>query len=373
MHEWGTFTSLQDEGGNALTGLNSDDEVLPDFTHDLSPNLIARPALVASKIAGPCHPDVTMRLETPVIYFHPQGGAWKQPVDVHVDFLGGWLTQFYPAADHPAAFGAYARITAQTDGWLAWKGLALGGAGEGPATDARVWNAPRAVDAAAVTTPEGEHEKFLFYRGVGNLDSPLRVTRGPDGMLQLKTQFGFASSEPMPIHAVWLAEFREHGECAFRALGPMAGSEHPVATQGSFADRDFAVWNSGLLRSAMQAALVKEGLYADEAAAVLNTWELSYFKSGGMRLFFLVPRAWTDHYLPLKISGTTDITRVMVGRIELVSPGQRETLARLGVTPTQEDYAALGRFKSALLLDEEKKRPTRNLEVFISAMGLTQF
>ena len=33
-------------------------------------------------------------------------------------------------------------------------------------------------------------------------------------------------------------------------------------------------------------ALVAEGLYTDEARALLNTWELSYFKSTGLRVFF---------------------------------------------------------------------------------------
>jgi hypothetical protein len=31
VHEWGTFTSLQDERGDALAGINIDDEPLPDF------------------------------------------------------------------------------------------------------------------------------------------------------------------------------------------------------------------------------------------------------------------------------------------------------------------------------------------------------
>ena len=29
VHEWGTFTSLQDESGNAIGGINADDEPVP--------------------------------------------------------------------------------------------------------------------------------------------------------------------------------------------------------------------------------------------------------------------------------------------------------------------------------------------------------
>src|SRR5437870_1291138 len=34
VHEWGTFTSLQDENGRSIGGLNVDDEPLPKFVHD---------------------------------------------------------------------------------------------------------------------------------------------------------------------------------------------------------------------------------------------------------------------------------------------------------------------------------------------------
>ena len=34
VHEWGTFTSLQDEEGRCLGGINSDDEPVPDFVMD---------------------------------------------------------------------------------------------------------------------------------------------------------------------------------------------------------------------------------------------------------------------------------------------------------------------------------------------------
>jgi hypothetical protein len=40
-----------------------------------------------------------MRLETPVIYFHPSAGTpLPRRLDVDVAFRGGWLTEFYPEA-----------------------------------------------------------------------------------------------------------------------------------------------------------------------------------------------------------------------------------------------------------------------------------
>src|SRR6266850_841765 len=69
VHEWGTFTSFQDETGLAFTGINAEDEPLPDFCHKIQwSTAIDR---FPSKAASRGHPDITMRLETPVIYFHP--------------------------------------------------------------------------------------------------------------------------------------------------------------------------------------------------------------------------------------------------------------------------------------------------------------
>jgi hypothetical protein len=79
----------------------------------------------------------------------------------------------------------------------------------------------------------------------------------------------------------------------------------------------------------MHEALTADGLFADEANGLLNTWEVSYFRSHGTRLFFMVPRAWTDYVLPLKVSVNADIERVMIGRLELISPRQRACLKRI--------------------------------------------
>ena len=74
VHEWGTFTSFQDANGATIAGINVDDEPVPWFVHRLG---VAEPFGVASLPAAwsqgapRCHADVTMRLETPVLYFYP--------------------------------------------------------------------------------------------------------------------------------------------------------------------------------------------------------------------------------------------------------------------------------------------------------------
>jgi hypothetical protein len=411
IHEWGTFTALQDESGQALSGINTDDEPVPKFVHGI--NYAIQPHDAVPQVGGKglafCHPDVTMRLETPVIYFHPPPGAADgQDAEVKVQFRGGWLTEFYPNAvsDAPGQTNGvfqFVPLRSDTVGNLAWDHLQIGGDWPLTNTTAHVWTSPRDVQAAQVHAADGESEKFLFYRGVGHMDAPLNVSYTDDGSeLLFRSQLeNLPTDRPQEIHAMWLVDIRADGRIAFRSLGPITlthdSGEHLFRTTASFAKTEYGSANFLKLRDSLKAALVSEGLFDDEAQALLKTWEVSYFKSPGMRVFFLCPRAWTDYYLPLQISLPAQINRVMVGRIELVTPEQRGKLQKLAAfspgviqeqglqwlarwhasldhaPETYQTYLDLGRFRNALVLDEERKWPTPGLANFMATYHLQPF
>ncbi len=412
VHEWGTFTALQDERGIAIGGINSDDEPVPDFVHGVGKEFLLGPGLerrilledvpLSRKGVPLCHPDVRMRLETPVLYFHPPA-RWNEPfqIDVEVGFRGGWLTEYYPDAVAAApgidetrrVFGS---LTPQAVGTLSWNDLTVGVTDtEGPQTSSHIWLAPRAVNAAMVQSRSGESEKYLFYRGVGNLGTPLKVVRLANQTLGIYSSFphipAVASHE---IKAAWLVDIR--GEtAAFRGLPPLTATAEPkllTTTSGRFRQEEYTPGNLVRLRQSMHQALVTDGLFPDEAAAMLNTWEDSYFRSSGLRLFFLVPQAWTDLVLPLKLSIPADVTRTMVGRIEIVTPEQRKTLQRISNlerpewTPrtltsfllaraphNRQALVDVGRFRHALLLDEARRRPTEALRAFMAKYGVQAY
>jgi len=403
VHEWGTFTSLQDERGRALGGINNEDEPLPKFAHDIDHLLVLRKNQLPPYFyqgAPQSLPAIVMRLETPVIYFYPPAES-KLPLtlDVNVAFRGGWLTQYYPDAEVQAP-GAFKELTPATVGRLSWRGLKVGVSGSGPKTSEHVWTAPRAVRAAPVMTHDGECEKFLFYRGVGNVDAPFRVVRDETGgrlSLFAQLQSWPLAEPPVTVRHLWLASFRDDGSAAFRRLAAVtAGNDAKelLSTAAAFRDAEYGRSNLDALRAEMRAALVAEGLFVDEANALLNTWELSYFKSAGLRLFFLMPRAWTDFRLPLEVSVPAEMKRVMVGRIELVTPEHRKLLRQLadGPAPSQAwghremvdgrpvlrgvmpaAYRDLGRFRNALLLDELQQRRSAALQMFAALNGLDNY
>lgn len=429
IHEWGTFTSLQDGGGRSIQGINTDDEPVPKFVHRLADFLITDPtdlAPVFYKGLPQQHRDVTMRLETPVLYFHPPAGA-KLPLslDVQVGFRGGWITEYYPNADvaSPSVqqdgfdFGP---IEPDAFGRIRWRGLKIGGQGAAPETDSRVWLAPRNVEAAMVQNPAGEAEHYLFYRGVGNIQAPLRVLRDDkSGELVIAETHDITASlkQELPLRAMWLAHIRPDGQVAYRSLGSMtvsvARDRVLKTTPGSFAEKDFSAENLAGLRAEMKKSLLADGLFADEAEAMLETWEAAYFHSPGLRLFFLLPQAWTDHVLPLDVSEPAKIVRTMVGRIELLTPRHGELLGKISDSPRSgldwvheqvgealtieqfsllaqgrlrmrdleklsvpADYQAyidLGRFRNAIILDRLENQPPRGLAEFADTYGLEYF
>jgi hypothetical protein len=380
IHEWGTFTSLQDEAGGAVGGINSDDEPLPAFVHNLQwrwslTDQNSQRANRFKKGYPQSHPDVTMRLETPVVYFHPLPGAATEKVDVSVEFLGGYLSQFYPKA---VSSKIENRIKSDTRSKLEWHDLQLGLDRPLPQTPSHVWTTPRNVDAATVTNLDHETEKFLFYRGVGHLNAPLRLVH-ETSTVEIHGQLdpSFPADGGMKISRLWFSEFHQDGHCAFRELQPITitpdGKPVLASTPLDFTGEAFTADHLAALKKSMREALVTDGLNGDEADALLNTWELSYFKSPGTRLFFLVPHAWTEHYLPLKTSLQVPISRVMVGRIDLVTPEHRKLLQQIASSPVVKKndaalwkaYDQLGRFRNALLINEMARHPNASLTAFM--------
>jgi hypothetical protein len=388
VHEWGTFTSLQDESGHAIGGINTDDEPVPPFVHRLDYFVLLRPSEIPGIFfqgAPSCHPDVTMRLETPVIYFHPPKSATGlQNASVRVTFRGGWLSEFYPDAGLtvPGLENGrfqFGRLLPNTESRLEWNNLKIGGDWPVTNTSAHVWTSPRAVQSASVQTTNGESEKFLFYRGVAHINAPLKISRAAhSGELLFQSQLeNLPVTQPLPVRFLWLVDIQPGGKIAFRTLAPVSlslnSNKYLAHTPADFAPGDYGSGNLEKLESALESALVAEGLFNDEAWALLNTWELSYFKSAGLRVFFLVPRAWTDFYLPLEISQPADIRRVMVGRIELVTPWQRNLLQEISCFSTNRikgDAAELytnfyGRWISGTVnrsSDQEMKRLNQEME-----------
>jgi hypothetical protein len=328
VHEWGTVTTRHTLDGaqeGRLNRITSAYEPLPGFVHHVDPGTTARRIPIQKGDIVDGRPDVTMRLETPVLYFHASPGDSIPPFDVSVDFRGGWLNEFYPKASADAHGWDGKQIDQRVVSTLTWRGVTLHDRVALPATPSHVWLAPRAVSARQLSVAD-ESEQYIFYRGLAHLEAALRTRF--DGselhMLGPRTAPWFASATA-PLGKLWLVDVRPNGVAAFRETDSLTltrgDTTHDIARFRDFAQSDYSTTALPALRAAMQAALVGRGLYADEARAMLETWSRSYFMEPGLRLFYIAPSEWVSYHLPLRISIPHDLTRVIVGRIELpVSP-----------------------------------------------------
>lgn len=369
VHEWGTDTVVVGSDGSLQRGLHHEEEDLPAFVYDR----IKEGSVLNS-------PSVEVKMETPVTYFYSDT---PRSVNVSVGFPAGVFTQWYPASmgfmphivgpvsgvpnlDHYAdpvldphfPFGM--PVCAQTygavaNGFLQWGSIDVLPRGEAPAlADAPLekftWSYARQVDANALrasNAPAGaEHEKFLFYRGLGAFELPVQVTAQAGGKVSLHNAYPEAIGRVVVINV-------QNGLGTFKVVeGGVAPGATVVADVPDPDGVDLDTLVDGLSRE-LTADLDATGLYHDEAVAMVSTWKRQWFRTPGVRLLYLIPQSWTDSSIPLKILPVPEQTvRVMMIRAEVILPEveQADVAAAKGLASAatqasaQAYFTALGRF-----------------------------
>ena len=312
-HEWGTFTSVADEDGNPVQWaplFGAPD--LPCFVAHFDTSHVTK-----WQISG------LVRMETPVLYFYSQRPL---TLSVHVDFPRGLITEWYPQASKvtpaaPAIVGPIYR-----NGSIEWDAVSLlpGENLDFPSTlGASRYYAARQTDSVPLRIGT-QQEKLIFYRGVGNFLPPLRPRYEADGTLEIRN----AGSEPIPLAILFQNHKGKIGYKAIRSIEDTIDSTAPTADLGQ-------------LRSELITALVGFGLYPKEASAMLETWRDSWFEEG-TRVLYIMPRRDVDSVLPLTVTPVPQrITRVFVGRAEVLSPSTKETLRD---AVDRGDYSSLEKF-----------------------------
>ena len=247
VHEWGTFTSVAGENGQAVDWLPlSGPSDLPCFVERLGQRNFKSAYGV-------------VRMETPVLYFYP---LKPMTVSVRVDFPNGRVTEWYPRASSVQPLSS-------ARGWIEWKNAQVSPAGaslpkEGAASH---YYAARETDAWPLEIGK-DREKFLFYRGLGNFGVDLKAVVNSEGVL-----IHSEGADRVPVAIL----FQNHGgKIGYKALRSL---REPVSVQ-------FADLSGGIepLRQRLESELIEMGLYRREARAMLETWRDSWFEEG-MRVF----------------------------------------------------------------------------------------
>jgi hypothetical protein len=314
VHEWGTFTSVVAATGQMLAGLETEEAAVPAFVHSF-PGFAPLNKGLNLPVRG-----ATVKMETPVLYFY---SAVPRSVKVSVGFNGGAISQWYPdrASGEKPPVGPVLDLTRGYRGHAEWRVDVLAPGSPVAINTRREWETPqwpRARVAAAnrLRGPHDEVEGFIFYRGVGRFALPLATTCAADGTITLRN----TGADDMPF--VWVYEKPRHaGDPTRNWYGPLGRG----AQQSIVAPTTRAVATTAPLH----AALVQAGLSAAEATAMIATWRESYFQAPGIRVFWIVPRAFTDAILPLTVEPEPDaLVRVLVGRTEVLTPAFEAEVAR---------------------------------------------
>lgn len=363
VHEWGTDTVVVGSDGSLQRGLHHEEEDLPPFVYDRLTNDNPRGAGLS----------IEVKMETPVTYFYSD-----EPLTVNasVGFPKGIFTQWYPSQMHffpPVAevgkaglmdpvldldfpFGSQAckdHYSAVSDGLLDWGAVDVLPRDSAPfmedaPLEKYTWSYARDVAANPVRVlgvPD-ENEKFLFYRGLGNFDLPVKVEALGQNEVRVRNDW----SEP--IGRVFAIDV-EAGVGDFTVyedgIAPGATAEVHVPSAYGLGLDDFAE----ALGEEVTRALEATGLYHDESVAMVKTWKRQWFRTPGIRLLYLMPQSWTDASIPLTIAPAPEsMVRVMMIRTEVITPEMEQNdvdyAAMLGSidgnASAMVHFQALGRF-----------------------------
>lgn len=312
-HEWGTFTSVAGIDGRSMTWstLYGPDD-LPAFVDHVSG------VNFKAGVRG------TLRMETPVLYFY---SPRPTDVSVKVELSKGLITEWYPRAsrvtpDGKDFVGRESLTRRHSNGTISWDSVRISPDAEPEfPVDQKLladqYYAARETASAPLLIKTGagdQEEKFLFYRGVSRVPAPISASTTSSGQVRL------ANLAEDVIPSVIL--FERYGEkLGYRLGGALSGEVSLDAPQLTSTVES--------LSRDLEDVLTSQGLYPDEARAMIATWRGSWFEEGS-RLFYIVPQSFLSTNLALTINPAPAKTvRVFVGRVELITTATEQSVRQI--------------------------------------------
>lgn len=392
VHEWGTFTSLQSSDGVELSGLHHEEEPLPSFVLSRSKSFgmvdspFNRPMFckgfvcpgqnVPGAINEKVPENVTQKMETPVVYFYAKETLKSK---VKVDFPKGIISQYYPDAQtFQPAIGSLrdlenGSMTFDVD--VLTEDVTIPRVGSNS-----IYKPSRQVKSNFIRNHKGQNAKLIFYRGLGRFSMPVKVS-------MTKSLLRIDNNGKHAIPGMFAINF-DGTKGAIKKLGSLeTGKKFEIKTMSDLVPSLEGEAYLNHAHSLIKESLVASGLFADEADAMINTWRAHYFKTPGIRVLYVLPRAMTEEILPMQITPQpTKVVRTLVSRVEVLSQNEENALVSLfsekflnGETVTMADIKKLnlGTLAEAKLLRVKQitdgsrlQEPVRkNVESLINALN----
>jgi len=388
VHEWGTFTTLYSSDGIQLNGLQKEEEALPNFVYSLMEPDKYRDCIVEGsiditdfgfghEISETCGekgftyslPGVNVKMETPVIYFYSDHSI--ENINVTVDFKGGSISQWYPqkeAGETSSELGESFKSLNFLESYVGNIQWNIDVLAPQDKPDLLIdvpenfvyygvnntWLAPRATGANIIKNEEGEVEKYLFYRGLARFDPQLTLS------IQYTNDLEIENNHQAKIDFVMVYDTRysiDEPNVWFSSLDGLETRLISLKNDAKFINSPKEAHQK------LQEALVKAGLFKDEAAAMIKTWEHSYFKSHGCKVFWICPKKFVDELLPINIKPKPKhLNRVFVGRSEIVTPAEEQEILSLNWPDFSSRYRDHKFYEAYSELRRHKVAPVNNID-----------
>lgn len=405
VHEWGTFTVLLSSNGQTVNWYQpySDIAKLPPFVQ-------------ADAMQMKRHiQSASVRMETPVIYFYPEE---ETQISVRVAFSNGMITERFPASTNepfspsgmitlgngqfdnlpiiacvampPTSEQIFDRrlqefTTVRQPTVTRWAGKLLPPDHANaklipvvnPALGGENYAAARNVPDAWIFHSDSRGfqpniepvEKFIFYRGAGDVHLPYRVSMSDDRNVTFDNYSQSANTFQVALRV-------KNGKASWKQLPNTPGPSKDADRSASitFPEETISLEQADKeLRAVFLDALTEQGLTKPEAQAMIDTWNHTWFSEPGQRVFTIVDRTWVDSVLPLGITPEPKKTeRVFVARFEILSPSAEQQLKQMLTQESTPEKSAkqlkaleLGRFLNGaieLAADHNKRENIYRLQ-----------
>ena len=303
-HEWGAVTYVNGLDGATIGKLGDDYSHLPGFVETWS----------GAQTFG------VQLMRKPVLYFYTRE---TRDVTVLLRCDEGMLTQWYPKATTYRPVKTVGHIPRMQDvkgGYVQWNDVRLlpdsdTGLAE-VAADHPWWHTLREPKAATVQV-NGQREKFLFYRGIGNVEQQVTVSRlGEDDRFRIANR----GADVDHVFVIRVAD----GKASIQMFETL--------TRGEAREVDLSLGeDAGKVGEVVPGALAQwterleaKGLFPVEADGVSRIWKDEFFTKPGTRVVYTLRDVAVDGYIRMTVRPEPARTvRVMLVHVELVTDQAR--------------------------------------------------
>jgi hypothetical protein len=347
VHEWGIVTAIAGTAHSSLRTAGCTREGGKEVDPTLPPFVLTWDRFIGNAI------DLNgdfVQVRKPIVYFYSKKRTTASvKVSVPTGAPAAWWppgATYSPRPDYhgPSRLGKTGprlKEIRPKDGSLRWASVDIDPARTGFEEAKGWWETARKTDATPVVCGR-KAEKFLYYDALVTYDPQVNVDWRKGGRVRLKN----ASSDS--FHHLFAVRVKA-GAVLFAYRGELKSGEDALlslekGTPGTLAE-----------------TLVASGLYAKEAAGLVDIWREEFFSIDGTRILMVASRAAYDRLLPIEIAPVPkELQRVLFVQLECLDEERREEVSKLieglGAEGLDERGTAESKLRAYGLLAEPQVR-----------------